>query len=100
MANLIFDQQTDRYIEKDAFTVLHFAISHANIDVVKHMIKNDGSALNYRTRSGLSALQLAITKKNVAIFKLCAKHLKIENEQNLPNFVMLFQAYEILNVSF
>ncbi|VDI10370.1 Hypothetical predicted protein [Mytilus galloprovincialis] len=96
MEDLIFDQQTDRYIEKYALTVLHFAISHGNIDVVKNIIKNDGSALNYRTRSGNSALQLAITKKNVAIFKLCAKHLNIQNEQNLLILSCLFEAYEIL----
>lgn len=98
MTDLIFDHQTDRYIELDAYTVLHFAISHdnINIDVVKQMIKNNVSALNYRTRSGFSALHLAITKKNIGIFKLCAKHLKIENEQNLLILSCFFQAYEIL----
>ncbi|CAC5369436.1 KANK [Mytilus coruscus] len=86
LTDLKFDHQNDRYVEKDAFTVLHYAISHENIDVVRIIIDQDVSALQYKTRSGFSALQLAITKNNVGIFELCAKHLKIENEDNLLLF--------------
>lgn len=96
LTDLKFDHQTDRYVEKDAFTVLHYAISHDNIEAVRIIIEKDVSALNHKTRSGFSALQLAITKKNAGIFILLAKHLKIENENNLLILSVMFQANTIL----